>query len=180
MNTDAPITGCGVMPPLKPRPKQQAGGERATAPARYDGGRWQTLNAFVDATLKSVTGAEAKVWFILYRDTKKDGLVCATDAEMGRRAGVAARTVRRARARLAKVGLVLVVRRGGLFAGASVYRVRGLVADPNGRSHGDKDGHGPRTPVSYIPQRDQKECPYPLGSGTLKTKKSPKRRGGAQ
>jgi len=172
----APITGCDVMPPLRPRAKKTTRAARALAPARYDGGRWQSLNAFVDATMRSLTGAEAKVWLLLFRDTKPSGLVRASDAELGRRAGIAARSVRRARTRLKRLGLLEVIRRGGLFTGPSEYRVRSLVADTNGRSHEDKDGHGPRTPVSYIPQRDQKGCPDPFGSGTLKKKRAASRR----
>lgn len=170
VSSAAPIPGCGVLPPLKARAKRPAKGSQAP-PARSGAGRWQTLNAFVDATLKVLTGAQAKVWFILFRDTKKDGLVRASDAELARRAGTSPRSVFRARRRLIALGLLEVVRTGGLFKGPSVYRVRALTADTGGELHADIRGNGPRTPVSYIPERDQNECPYPGGSGTQKQKK---------
>lgn len=170
MSGNPVISGCGVLPPLKPLATRPANAKQTLKGAGGSGVRWQMLNAFVDETLKSLNGAQAKVWLVLYRDTKPDGRVRASDADLGRRAGLAARSARRARVKLVELGLVKVVRRGSLLGGASVYRVCGLVVDTDGRSREDKSGLGLRTPVSAIPERDQKGCPIPSGKGTQKKK----------
>lgn len=117
----------GVLPPdavLRPEhedpplpPKKAKGG----APRR--GERFATLNAFTDFALENLTGSEAKVWLILFRDTKKSGTARTGQADIARRAGIDVRTVRRTLAKLEANGLVKVVRRGKLNGGPSVYRV---------------------------------------------------------
>ncbi len=117
----------GVLPPdavLRPEheeppppPKKAKGG----APRR--GERFAVLNTFTDLTLRDLSGAEAKVWLILFRDTKKIGTARTGQADIARRAGIDVRTVRRTLTSLGAAGLVKVVRRGKLNGGPSVYRV---------------------------------------------------------
>lgn len=91
---------------------------------RQAGARFQSVNAFLDVTAKDLDRAELLVWLLLWRDTKPDGLARTSQADMARRAGVSDRTVRRALRRLDRLGLLVVVRRGALRGGPSVYRVR--------------------------------------------------------
>jgi len=101
-------------------PNAKATGNRR---GRRRGERFATLNAFVDFGLAELTGAEAKVWLILFRDTKGTGTARTGQADIARRAGLGPRMVRYALASLQKKGMVRVVRRGRLNAGPSIYRV---------------------------------------------------------
>lgn len=103
--------------PHPPPTKRAKGG----APGR--GERFAVLNTFTDFTLCGLTGAEVKVWLILFRDTKKTGTARTGQADIARRAGIDVRTVRRTLAKLERAGLLKVVRRGKLNGGPSVYRV---------------------------------------------------------
>ena len=85
--------------------------------------RFATINAFVDMGMAGLTGAEVKVWTILFRDTKDTGTARTGQADMARRAGMNVRTVRRALDRLEAKEFIRVVHRGRLNAGPSVYRV---------------------------------------------------------
>ena len=88
------------------------------------GERFAVLNAFTDCALADLTGAEAKVWLILFRDAKAaTGTARTGQADNARRAGLEPRTVRRALASLGSKGMVHVVHRGHLNGGPSVYRV---------------------------------------------------------
>lgn len=117
----------GVLPPDAvfrpehddpPPPKKAKGGP----PRRAE--RFAVLNAFADLSLAGLTGAEVKVWLILYRDTKAvTGTARTGQTDIARRAGLKPRTVRYALASLEEKGLVRVVRRGRLNGGPSVYRV---------------------------------------------------------
>ena len=53
-----------------------------------------------------------------------DGVARTGQADIARRAGIDARTVRRALDALTAMGMVTTVRRGKLNAGPSAYRVR--------------------------------------------------------
>jgi hypothetical protein len=90
------------------------------------GERFAVLNTFTDFSLAGLTGAEAKVWLILFRDTKATGTARTGQADIARRAGIDPRTVRRVLVKLEAKGLVQVVRRGRLNAGPSVYRVKAI------------------------------------------------------
>ena len=70
--------------------------------------------------------AERAVWLILWRDTKPNGLAGTSQMSIARRAGVSDRAVRSALRRLEREGLVSIVHRGSLRAGASIYRVHPL------------------------------------------------------
>ncbi len=87
--------------------------------------RFAALNAFVDFGIAdaALTPAEALVWLVLFRDTKADGTARVGQTDIGRRAGLDVRTVRRAVATLQTKGLIQTIRRGRLNAGPSVYRV---------------------------------------------------------
>lgn len=107
--------------PVRPAPRA-----KPNRPARSD--RFAALNAFTDFALADLTGAEAKVWLILFRDTKAaTGTARTGQADIARRAGLSRRGVQVALGKLAAKGLVVVVRRGRLNAGPSTYRV-----DPTG------------------------------------------------
>lgn len=86
--------------------------------------RFAALNAFTDCALADLTGAEAKVWLILFRDTKAaTGTARTGQADIARRAGLSRRGVQVALDKLTAKGLVTVVRRGRLNGGPSTYRV---------------------------------------------------------
>jgi predicted transcriptional regulator len=103
-----------ALPAPPPKPKRRNG----------RGERFAVLNAFADCALADLTGAEVKVWLILFRDAKAaTGTARTGQADIARRAGLEPRTVRRALASLEAKGMVDVVRRGRLNAGPSVYRV---------------------------------------------------------
>jgi len=89
-------------------------------------GRFQEVNGFIDYTMRFLTPAAREVWFILWRDTKSNGLARTGQADIARRAGVSERAVRSALTELKAAGVVRVVRQGRLGAGASTYRVRGV------------------------------------------------------
>jgi DNA-binding transcriptional ArsR family regulator len=124
------LPGCSVLPPLVPCEAVEIRGTGTEAKGKPIGrnaaGRFAVLNAFIDATLRTLSRAEAAVWLILYRDTKRDGLARTSQADLARRAGSDARTVRRALRKLQAAGLVAVVRRGGLRCGPSSYRIHPL------------------------------------------------------
>ena len=90
--------------------------------------RLAVRNTFVDFTLAGLTRNQIAVWLILYRDTK-NGTARTSQRDLGRRAGVSDRTVRRALDRLRRRGLLKVTYRGGIGRGASTYRVRPLLPE---------------------------------------------------
>ena len=63
------------------------------------------LNAFTDCALPTLTGAETKVWLILFRDTKAaTGTARTGQTDIARRAGLSARSVKLAVGTLAENG----------------------------------------------------------------------------
>ena len=118
----------GMLPPDATfRPDEEPTRPAPTAKPKRRGGRGErfaVLNAFADCALADLTGAEAKVWLILFRDVKAaTGTARTGQADIARRAGLEPRTVRRALTSLEAKGMVHVVHRGRLNAGPSVYRV---------------------------------------------------------
>jgi hypothetical protein len=86
--------------------------------------RFAVLNAFTDFGLAGLTGAEVKVWLILFRDVKAaTGTARTGQADIARRAGLSRRGVQVALGKLTSKGRVRLVRRGRLNAGPSTYRV---------------------------------------------------------
>lgn len=86
--------------------------------------RFETLNVFVDITMRELTPSEKIVWVVLYRDVR-DGVVTVSQKDIAVRSGLTQSTVSQAINRLVKRGLVHVVRQGGFRKGLSTYRVRG-------------------------------------------------------
>lgn len=86
--------------------------------------RFAVLNGFVDVSMRTVTTTDAVVWFVLYRETKPNGVAKVSQKQIADVVGVDERTVRRAIERLRAAGLLVVSRRGGIGRGASCYRVR--------------------------------------------------------
>jgi hypothetical protein len=115
-------------PSLNGRQRSQREGDK-TKKKRASAGRFQCINAFLDATMAKLTPAERSVWLILWRDTKPSGLAGTSQISMARRAGVSDRSIRTALRGLEQKGLITVVHRGNLRRGASIYRVHQLNRD---------------------------------------------------
>ena len=99
-------------------------GRPARQPAPIRGDRFRTLNGFIDGVMRDLPRSEVSVWLVIFRDVKADtGLAAVSQASMAARAGVSVRCVQKAVRSLTRRGLVTVVRRGRLGAGASIYRV---------------------------------------------------------
>ena len=49
--------------------------------------RFRVLNDFVDGQMRDVSHVAAKAWFVLYRDTKPDGLARTGLSDMANRMG---------------------------------------------------------------------------------------------
>ena len=107
-----------VRPAPAAKPKRRARSERFAA-----------LNAFTDCALSDLTGAEAKVWLILFRDTKAaTGTARTGQADIARPAGLSLRGVRKALPGLKHVRFVTIHRRAGLNSRPPVYRARVSLA----------------------------------------------------
>lgn len=85
--------------------------------------RFAVLNAFADCSLADLTGAETKVWLILFRDTKRTGTARTGQADIAHRAGISGRAVKLAVRSLKAKGFLQVVHRGRMNVGPSVYRI---------------------------------------------------------
>lgn len=135
MNTsDKPpiLEGCAVLPPMhqgngSPRRHQ---GDTAKAKGkplhRKTGDRFAVANAFADYGARLVDPTAQAVWWILWRETKPDGLARISFGRLAECTGRSRRTAVRAVGRLAKAGLLTVVRRGNLREGPSTYRAHGV------------------------------------------------------
>ncbi len=126
-------------PPLRPRPspngtngrppaRHQGDGEKAKGkPARRKAGdRFAVANAFADYGARLVDTTAQAVWWVVWRETKPDGLARVSFGRLAECIGRSRRTVVRAVAELAKAGLLTVVRRGSLWEGPSTYRAHGV------------------------------------------------------
>lgn len=118
----------GILPPdATLRPDDEPARPAPTAKPKRRSGRGERfaiLNAFADFALADLTGAEVKVWLILFRDAKAaTGTARTGQADIARRAGIDARSVRRALESLLAKGMVRVVQRGRLNTGPSTYIV---------------------------------------------------------
>lgn len=126
-----PIIPAGeVLPPMESKPSSV---EHPEADAGYDTkakqphqrGRFAVLNAFADYGARLVNPTAQACWWIVFRETKPDGLARISHGRIAECVGVSRVTVTRALRRLDRAGLLTTVRRGGLRAGASTYRVHG-------------------------------------------------------
>ncbi len=117
----------GILPPdavFRPDDEQPARPAPAAKPKRRTRSeRFAALNAFVDMGMADLTGAEAKVWLILFRDTKGTGTARTAQADIARRAGLSVRHAKRAVRQLRAKGMIRVLRRGRLNVGPSIYTV---------------------------------------------------------
>lgn len=122
-----PLPGCTVLPPMVPTEGQERAKREAASPkaskttSRKD--RFAVLNAFTDFTMSELTGAEVRVWVMLFRDTKTTGTARTGQTDLARRAGLSVRMVKYALASLRAKGLLSVVHCGRLNVGPSTYRV---------------------------------------------------------
>jgi hypothetical protein len=135
------LKGTEVLPPMEeapsaaPAPQKRGAGKpkgRAAERGRI-AGRFRSINLFLDATARTLTPAQALVWVILWRDTKREGTARTSYADLARRAGVSLSTVKRAVGVLTERGLATVVYRGSLRRGASVYRLDSLLKEAGQR-----------------------------------------------
>lgn len=133
------MTPSKVLPPgavLPPLVTPDAGTGAPTRPAGRKGGRthrrrsrWPTARerlayAFLDTVLPTVPRAASQVWLCLWRDTKADGMACASIGNLAGRIRASRNTVCDSLKLLESRGHVEVVRRGYVGGGASVYRVK--------------------------------------------------------
>ena len=118
-----PLTGASMMPPMTST-------KTATKPAKHGRTkqRFREFNAFIDATLASLTRAEAVVWLILWRDCKPDGLTRTSQADLARRGGMSTKAVKLAVRSLTTKGLLRVVRKGNGIIGPSLYGLKSTTA----------------------------------------------------
>jgi DNA-binding MarR family transcriptional regulator len=105
--------------------------QKQPQPSRKTSHRFETINQFVDATMRSVTPRAAQTWLVLWRDTKPDGTARAGVTDIARRAGCSTSTTKRALAELRRRGLIRVLERGRKDGSASLYRVSGSHPDSN-------------------------------------------------
>ena len=129
-NEPSALPGASVLPPMDTEPsrsEQGAGPRRAKGkPKRRHGDRFAVLNAFADYSARLINTTAQACWWIVYRETKPDGLARVTHQRIADCVGVKRVTVTRAMQRLERAGLLTVVRRGGLRSGPSTYRVHGV------------------------------------------------------
>jgi hypothetical protein len=109
--------------PTKPAPTSPRKTDKTAKSAQ----RFHTVNDFVDLSMRGLTGAAAKAWIVLWRDTKPNGLAKTAISDLARRMGCSKATAKRAIRELKAAGLLAVPVLGGLGRGASVYRVVGYV-----------------------------------------------------
>ncbi|MEQ8847410.1 winged helix-turn-helix domain-containing protein [Botrimarina sp.] len=125
--TNGPPPGCGVLPPMTPptpRPDADRAEPKPDATAkRRAAGRFGVLNRFADNGARLVDTTAQACWWILYRETKPDGLATVSHQRVADCVGVDRKTVTRALARLERARLLTVVRHGGWRRGPSTYRV---------------------------------------------------------
>jgi hypothetical protein len=131
------LPGCSVLPPMeesddmaRPTNKPTRKPSKASKPKgkrKKTAGRFDVINAFADFTLAKLDRADIAVWLLLWRDTKPNGIATTSQVDLARRAGTSTRTVERVIAKLGKLGLVTMVRRGGVRQGASSYRIHPLA-----------------------------------------------------
>ena len=119
-----------VLAPLEPENDETnpPSPPRRRSRKRYTGDRFGEINAFVDATLRSLTRTEAFIWLTLWRDSRH-GLARTSYESLARTCGCRRATIGIALRSLRSKGLVEVVRRGGKGKGANVYRLRRVVGE---------------------------------------------------
>ena len=121
------LTGCDVLPPPTSEKCDGPASQRRAGTSPLTTNRFFELNSFVDVTLRDLGGTEAKVWMILWRDTKSNGKVATSQTDLAKRAGVSVRSIYTALKTLESKRLLTQIRKGRIGTGASVYRVLPLA-----------------------------------------------------
>ncbi|HEY1191517.1 MAG TPA: helix-turn-helix domain-containing protein [Gemmata sp.] len=153
------LLGAAMLPPV------EAPAGTKPKPARATQNRFGEINGFVDYTMERLTPTALKVWLVLWRDTKPNGLARTGQSDLARRSGVTDRAVRNALHELCNDGLLKVVRRGRAGAGPTTYRVRGVNPERTGVTGTAVPVAGgtgvPNSPEHLFrhPRRDQKRRP---------------------
>ncbi len=120
------LPGASVLPPMDPAAPTPARTKRAGSQGvRRHRDRFAVLNAFGDDGARLVDTTAQACWWIVFRETKPDGLARVAHARIAECVGTSLPTVQRAMRRLEGAKLLTVVRRGGLREGPSTYRVHG-------------------------------------------------------
>ncbi len=125
------LPGCSVLPPMEPPSNGSQHASNGTKPKgklnrRHTADRFAVLNAFADCGARLVDTTAQACWWIIYRETKPDGLARVSQSRVAECVGVSRLTATRALGRLERAGLLTIVRRGGLREGTSTYRVHGM------------------------------------------------------
>lgn len=191
-----PLRGFSVRAPVGPSARNGSSPRSASkAPSRSAGAnpslnRFCDLNAFVDATMRGLSGTAVKIWLALFRDTKPNGLASSSDKSLAERCGVSTRRIRKVRHELVACGLIRIVRRGRLNRGVSVYQVASLASGtfvplasgtkrPKQRNHGSAIPEEPRrrgdpsgSPASKH-KSQQSSDPSPAASSSPPTPNQP-------
>lgn len=126
MTDDRSLRGCDVLPPMTPpneRPPAEREDRRTPTAKRRAAGRFGVLNRFADEGARLVDTTAQACWWVLYRETKPDGLATVSHQRVAVCIGVDRKTVTRALARLETARLLTVVRHGGWRRGPSTYRI---------------------------------------------------------
>lgn len=132
MTDDRTLRGCDVLPPMTPAvPRIGSPTNPAqTEPNKGATGRFGVLNRFADEGARLVDTTAQACWWILYRETKPDGLATVSHQRIAECISVDRKTVTRALARLETARLLTVVRHGGWRRGPSTYRVHATPKRP--------------------------------------------------
>jgi hypothetical protein len=133
------LPGCEVLPPMQPvskpiiasysdlkpaeKPPKRAGDKKRSQ------ARFLRLNAFVDASMRSLTGAEIAVWLVLFRD-ERNGVARTGQTDIARRSGLSVRGAQKAIKKLTRKGFLEVLKTGSLALGPSCYRVLATSCPP--------------------------------------------------
>lgn len=119
-----PMTAGNVSKGTPTPPLPQKRGRRPRRGSQRHIERWRLVNRFLDDVAGTLPRAAALVWLCLWRDTKADGMACASIGNLARRIRASRNTVCRSLSLLESRGHVAVVRKGYLNGGATVYRVK--------------------------------------------------------
>lgn len=101
--------------------RRTAAGTRAKR-AKGNRERWALLNTFADTVLADAGPAAGAVWLVLFRYARPDGTAFASLGKLETMTGIHRRSIQRAVSRLAELGALEKVQRGG-GAVASIYRL---------------------------------------------------------
>ncbi|MFM8282788.1 MAG: helix-turn-helix domain-containing protein [Planctomycetaceae bacterium] len=111
-------------------PRSGRSGATKQRPPSDSRGRFKDINDFVDKTMRTLPDRAARAWFVLWRDTKPDGLARTSQSDLARRMGVSPDTAKRAIKDLKTAKLIDVVLPGSIARGPSVYRLKPTPGNP--------------------------------------------------